>query len=115
MSSSLDFVTGEQQAWHPLSRDAFHQLRRGDRLADRHSRVWMVCAEPHEADGISHGRPGAPGERELGGRLPTAADRRHILIERDADRRAVCARTQLKSKSGGIRRRVIASASRRAA
>ena len=39
---------------HPLRRDAFRQLRRGDRLADRHSRVWMVYAEPHEADGISH-------------------------------------------------------------
>ena len=39
----------------PLTRDAFRQLRRGDRIADRGGRVWTVHAVhavPRHVDGL---------------------------------------------------------------
>jgi hypothetical protein len=50
----LTSVAGEQRSWAPLSRDAFRQLRRGDRLGDRRGRVWMVHAEPYRVGGLDH-------------------------------------------------------------
>lgn len=61
----LTLVTGDQRTWHALTRDAFRQLRRGDCLADRGGRLWVVHAEPHQVGGIDHVviRSGAPVRR----------------------------------------------------
>jgi hypothetical protein len=45
-------VTGQQRTWHPLTREAFRQLRRGDRIADPCGRVWTVHAVPRHVDGL---------------------------------------------------------------
>ena len=45
-------MAGEQRTRTSLTRDAFRQLRPGDRLADRGGRVWTVHAVPHNVDGL---------------------------------------------------------------
>jgi hypothetical protein len=45
-------VADQQRTWQPLTRDAFRQLRRGDRIADRGGRVWTVHAVPPNVDGL---------------------------------------------------------------
>ena len=42
----------QQRPWNPLTREAFRQLRRGDRIADRGGRVWTVHAVPRRVDGL---------------------------------------------------------------
>jgi hypothetical protein len=58
-------MPGHPGSWQPLTRDAFRQLRRGDRLADRGDRVWTVHAEPHQGVGLDHVviRSGDPARR----------------------------------------------------
>ncbi len=51
MSHRLDIVTEEQQRWQPMNREQFRELRRGQRLQDRHRREWMMVAPPFPQDG----------------------------------------------------------------
>ena len=41
-------MADETPGWHPMSREEFGELERGQLVQDRRGRVWTITAEPFE-------------------------------------------------------------------